>query len=302
MPNMNHPSIVGDDFRRGFRRQTEWSWSIATAFFFGEVGAGLFLVSLWFDFLPGMAWGLLLTAAGKTTGHMLHLGQPLRAWRAIFRLKTSWVSRGLLAIILFTGFGTAYVLCRAHLTLGLFPESLAPLYAGIAVAAAIFVMLYQGLAMSHSSAIPLWNTGLMPMIGLTYALLSGLSLVLASDPVFSVRTQDAATLIKAVELGLLAYAFISVLCLLHAARYGSKAGEQSADLLIKGDLASWFTPAVFGVGFMVPALLIAFGSGGPSLQFTAAAVLIGYYAFRVLILKAGVYDPIQSFVSETKRF
>jgi DMSO reductase anchor subunit len=148
---MTDPGIVGDDFKRGFRLQSEWSWSMATAFFFGEIGAGLFVVSLWLDFLPGMASGVLLTAVGKTTGHMLHLGQPLRAWRAIFRLKRSWISRGLLAIILFTGFGIAYILCRADLTFGLFPKALAPAYAGIALAAAVVVAIYQGLAMSHSS-------------------------------------------------------------------------------------------------------------------------------------------------------
>ena len=102
---------------------------MATAFFFGEIGAGLFLVSLAFDSLTGMTLGVLCTAVGKTTGHMLHLGQPLRAWRAIFRIDRSWVSRGLLAIILFTGFGAGYILCRADLTYGLFPKSLAPLYA-----------------------------------------------------------------------------------------------------------------------------------------------------------------------------
>ena len=287
--------IVGDEFGRGARLQGEWSWQIATAFFFGEVGAGLFLASLVFDSVSGMAWGVLLTAVGKTTGHLLHLGQPLRAWRAIVRLRSSWVSRGLLAIVLFTGFGAAYVLCRAELTFGLIPKSLAPLYAAIAVAAAVVVALYQGLAMSHSSAIALWNTGLLPMIGLTYALLAGVSLLLAAA-----QLPDLA-LAKYVALALLAYAFLSVLCLLHGAKYGPKGAAQSAELVVQGGLTGWFTAVVLGAGFIVPALLLAFGTDGANLEFSAACVLIGYYAFRVLLLRAGLYDPIQSFTGQARR-
>ena len=287
--------IVGDEFGRGARLQGEWSWQIATAFFFGEVGAGLFLASIVFDSVPGMAWGVGLTAVGKTTGHLLHLGQPLRAWRAIMKVRSSWVSRGLLAIVLFTGFGAAYVLCRADLTFGLFPKSLAPAYAAIAVAAAVVVALYQGLAMSHSSAIAFWNTGLLPMIGLTYALLAGVSLLLAAA-----QPPDLA-LARAAALGLLAYAFLSVLCLLHGARYGSKGAVQSAELLLQGGLTGWFTAMVFGAGFIVPALLLAFGSAEPSRGLSAACVLIGYYAFRVLILRAGLFDPLQSFIAQPRR-
>ncbi len=287
--------IVGDEFGRGARLQGEWSWGIATAFFFGEVGAGLFLAALALDSLAGMAWGVLLTAVGKTTGHLLHLGQPLRAWRAIVKLRSSWVSRGLLAIVLFTGFGAAYVLCRADLTFGLIPKSLAPLYAAIAVAAAIVVALYQGLTMSHSSAIGLWNTGLLPMIGLTYALLAGVSLLLAAAPLSDVA------LVRHLALGLLGYAFLSVLCLLHGAKYGPRGAAQSAELLVQGGVTGWFTAVVLGAGFIVPALLLAFGTGEASLQFNAVCVLVGYYAFRVLILRAGLFDPLQSFLPQARR-
>jgi formate-dependent nitrite reductase membrane component NrfD len=295
--DFNPAATMGDDFRRGYRLQTEWGWSMATAFFFGEIGAGLFLVSLLLDSIAGMTLGVLITAVGKTTGHLVHLGQPLRAWRAILRIRRSWVSRGLLAIVLFTGFGAGYILCRADLSLGIVPRSLLPLYAVIAVVGAIFIMLYQGLAMSHSSAIPLWNSGLIPMIGFTYALLSGVSLVLAFgfDTLLAGREQTIAFL-KATQFGLLAYGFISVLCLLHAAKYGTKGAAQSAAILLRGSLARWFSPLVLGVGLVLPALVIPFASSALLLQFVAAAVLIGYYAFRIMILKAGVYDPIQSFV------
>lgn len=276
---------------------------MASAFFFGEIGAGLFLVSLFLDFFAGMLIGVLLTAVGKTTGHMLHLGQPARAWRAITKVNSSWVSRGLLAIILFTGFGIVYLLSLADLTFGLFPKSLEPLAAAIAAVAAVVIMLYQGFAMSHSPAIALWASGLMPMLSFTYALLAGvaLALVLGQISVLAGQPQHVA-LLKTVELGLVLYGFAMMVSLLHAARYSSQGGQASAALLLKGDLAKWFIPLVFVVGFAVPGVVIPLaGDSLAAMGVAAACVLIGYYAFRILVLKAGVYDPIQSFKPQIRR-
>ncbi len=298
-----HPPVVGDEFRPGLRFQRNWGWSMATAFFFGEIGAGLFLASLYFGFVPGMWTGVLVTAVGKTTGHLLHLGQPLRAWRAITRVNSSWVSRGLLAIILYTGFGILYLLSLADLSFGLFPKALEPWAAGIAAAAAIVITLYQGFAMSHSAAIALWSSGLMPVIGFTYALLSGVALlaVLGYDAVIAGRPGNL-SLVKTLEFVLLLFALVQMLSLIHSARYGSKGGQESAALLTRGNLAKWFFPLVFAVGYFVPMLMIPYAGSSASLQIIALAVMAGYYAFRVLVFRAGMYDPMQSFKSRKRRF
>ncbi len=55
------------------------------------------------------------------------------------------------------------------------------------------------------------------------------------------------------------------------------------------------------VGLIVPGLLVIFAPRSLPLEFiVAAAVLTGYYSFRVLLLKAAVYEPIQSFLPETR--
>lgn len=294
-------SIVGDEFRPGFRLQTNWGWSMAAAFFLGEIGAGLFLASLFFDFVNGMMLGIALTAVGKSSGHLLHLGQPLRAWRAIVKLDRSWVSRGLLAIILFTGFGVLHVLDVAQLTFGLLPRVLSPVVTGISGAAAVAVMLYQGFAMSHSSAIALWSSGLMPLISLTYASLGGIALAMA----LGLETAGAlagSTLIATLELALIGYAAIMNLSLLHAAYYGSRGGQKSVELLLKGAWSKWYVWLVFAVGLVFPGAMIAFGPQGPAAAiWSAGAVLLGYFALRVLLFKAAVYDPMQSFVARTPR-
>ena len=46
MLHRNFKFIEEDTFEVGYNPQKEWAWLITTAFFLGEVGAGLFLVSL----------------------------------------------------------------------------------------------------------------------------------------------------------------------------------------------------------------------------------------------------------------
>jgi sulfite dehydrogenase (quinone) subunit SoeC len=290
--------LGGEEFGCGFRLQTTWSWSMATAFFFGEIGAGLFFVSLVFGFRTGLVVGLLLTAVGKTAGHLVHLGQPTRAWRAIFRLNSSWISRGLLAIVVFTACGTLHILDVAGLTFGLLPHALSPVVTVLAGTAAVVVMVYQGFAMSHSTAIALWSTGLMPIISFTYALLSGICLmrVLAYD--FELRNAAALDLVRT---GLVLYGLMALIGLLHSAKYNSPGGRLSAVLLSKAGFAKWFILLVMVVGLIVPGLLAMFAPRNLPLELVvAAAVLAGYYSFRVLLLKAAVYEPIQSFLPETR--
>jgi formate-dependent nitrite reductase membrane component NrfD len=295
-------AIVGDEFRPGFRLQRSWSWSMATSFFLGETGAGLFIVSLVLGYLPGLVLGLLLASVGKTAGHLMHMGQPIRAWRAIFKLKHSWTSRGLLAIILFTGCGIILVLDGAGLTFGLLPPALKFVVIAVAGVSAVVIMLYQGFAMSHSAAIGLWSSGLIPVLGLTYALLSGVSLLsVVGYGMLAARPHDD-EMLQIVQVGLLVYAAVMLYSLVHAATFGPKGAHQSMSMLLHGPLAIWFIPLVVVIGLVVPILIISLEPKGlvPRLVATLA-LLVGYYAFRVLIFKAAVFDPIQSFLPQVAR-
>ncbi len=292
-------AIVGDEFRPGFRLQRSWNRPMATSFFLGEVGAGLFIVSVFFGYLPGLILGLLIAAVGKTAGHLMHMGQPTRAWRAIFKLKHSWISRGLLAIVLFTGCGIILALDGAGLSFGLLPQPLKIVVIVIACAAAVVIMLYQGFAMSHSAAISLWSSGLIPVLGLTYALLSGVSLLsLIGYGMLAARPHDD-EILQIVQIGLLVYVAVMLYSLVHAATFGSKGAQQSVSMLLNGPLNKWFIPLVVVIGLVIPALVIPLEANAwlPRLVATSA-LLAGYYAFRVLIFKAAVFDPIQSFVPQ----
>ena len=297
MPSPNI-GLVTNDFRMGYRLQRTWSWSMATAFFCGEVGAGLFFVSLFTGLRLGFLIGLLMVAVGKASGHLLHLGRPAHAWRAIRKVRNSWISRGLLAIVVFTGSGLAVVF-NAYQP-GVLPAPLAAAAEAVAGTAALVIMVYQGLAMSHSSSISLWSNGLMPVTSFTYAVLGGVSveMVLGWGVLSPVRMES----LQAFALGLVLFGFVVVASFLHAAKYGPDGGRTSAALLLTGDLKSMFVLLVIIVGFAITGLLLVFGPGS-YLYIVSAAIteLAGYYTFRILMFKAATYDPVLSVARHTKR-
>ena len=107
--------VIGrNQFTMGYRPQGEWSWLITTAFFLGNVGAGLFLISYFNSLYLGAGVGLLIVGVGKSTAHLLYLGRPERFLRVIVRWRTSWISRGLIAMGLFLVFGVVYLARYLH--------------------------------------------------------------------------------------------------------------------------------------------------------------------------------------------
>ncbi|KMY66948.1 nitrite reductase [Desulfocarbo indianensis] len=282
--------IVNEEFVLGFRPQSEWGWKIAIAFFFGELGSGLFFVSAFYDFTLGMAIGWVLVSVCKPAALFMHLGHPERAWRAIMGLGHSWISRGLLASVLFTGFGGAHII---NLHYGIVTGGLAQLLMIVAMVSCVVVMIYLGFVLSYSPSISLWGSGIMPVISLTYALLGGVTLVLifGYHTLLADNPQLLSTL-KSLELGLVLLCGVIMLSFLHGAAYASEAGKASVALLLKHDFAKWFVPFVLLVGIAVTALLAYMGpTSFTAILAVAVAELIGDFALKILLFKAGLYEP-----------
>jgi len=290
--NNTTSQMVGDSFRVGYRFQRHWDTPMANAFFCGELGGGTFFVSLLYDFVPGMLLGLLLTGVGKTWFHLTHMGVPRRSWRAIVRPDRSWISRGLVSIVLFIGAGFIHMLDVAFGNP--LPAALGALIGLVAAVAALVVCTYQGFAMSHSTALALWSSAIMPIASLLYATTGGTLLVLLLGS-GTLGDAAAAGLHDAALLLLLADA-IMLLALLHGAHNGSPGARLSAELLLKTIYAREFLGLVVAAGVVAPALLLWLaGSAFLTVLLAAAGALIGFYTFRVLVFKAAVYEPIMSF-------
>ena len=283
----------GDSFQLGYRFQSYWDFNMATAFFFGELGAGLFLVSMYFGFVPGMVLGLLCTGVGKPYYHMSHMGVPMRSWRAILRPDRSWISRGLISIVVFVPCGALVVLDALFGWSG--GGAFGKLVQILTVVSSLLVMTYQGFAMSHSSAIALWNSALMPVASLVYALTSGAAVTLALGLMFN--GIDPVMLSKVVMV-LVVVTLVMLLSLLHASYHGTTGARQSLELLLRGQFAKQFLSLVFGAGVVLP--LLALWLGGASILgglIAAVGVVAGFYYFRLLIFRAGVFEPQISFAA-----
>ena len=291
--------IIGDDFRVGYRFQRYWDTPMANAFFCGELGAGVFLMSAFANYELGMLVGLLITSVLKTFFHLSHMGVPMKSWRAILRPDRSWISRGLMGIVFYAVFGFAYIgltMFGLAETMGI-PAGVVSLTKGLAVLSALVVATYQGFAMSHSTAISLWNTGAMPISSLVYALTGGALVTLALGwNGFLADNLPLRGALVTISLILLVAVVITLLSLLHAAHHGSPGGRKSVELLTKTFYAQWFYGVTCGVGIVLPVLLLAAaGDSYAAVLISAAGVLAGYYSFRVLIFKAGLFEPIMSF-------
>jgi len=298
--------IVGDNLELGYRYQRYWDQSMANAFFCGELGAGCFLVGLLYGSVVTMIVGVCITAILKTYFHLSHMGVPDRSWRAILRPDRSWISRGAISIVLFTGAGILHIALNGFglsETFGFDASAAGRGFAGFihvaAAAAAMFVMVYHGFAIADSASIAFWNTGLMPISSFSYSFLGGLVLAMNLDPT---GTATAGLLPAAHDAGLMLVVItaLMVLALLQGANRGSPGAKMSLRLLTrKGPYVKWFYGVVLLVGFVVPFLLLLTPASRPGDILTAICVLAGYYGFRSLVFKVGLYDPIISFAPES---
>ena len=282
--------MVGDEYRVGYRKQDAWGWKIALAFFFGDVGAGTFFVSAFYNYMPGMIFGWILTTFFKPAALFMHLGQPLRFWRAIMNVRTAWISRGIVGAILFTGFGFLHMV---NLKWAIFGPALGGIVFFLAMTGTFIVMIYLGYVLSHSPSLPLWNTGLMPVISLVYGLMGGVTITLLFG-VNSFLAADPAALhlLKTAELVLIAITLISILSMLHGTAYNSSTGMATVRQLLFGEHQKWFLGYVVLVGIIAAGLLALTGSTAVFvLLLVAIAELIGDFGLKMVLFKSALYSP-----------
>jgi formate-dependent nitrite reductase membrane component NrfD len=281
----------GDTLRVGYRFQRHWDNSMAYAFFCAELGAGLFFVSLLMDSTMGMIAGLVLCSTGKPYFHLAHMGVPMKSWRAMLRPDRSWISRGLLGLGGMIGAGFLYVVAVLFgEQLGLGADSALVWLLKLASAGlALVVMSYQGFAMSHSSAISIWNSAIMPMASLLYSLALGVGFAIVLLP-----SGQAAGLVDT-QLLLLLGLTVMHLMFLHSGWHGSPGSRTSVELLLQTRYAKWFWGLVIALGLAAAALLLwAAPVSKTAALVSAVSVAAGFMAWRILIFKIGVYEPVMS--------
>jgi formate-dependent nitrite reductase membrane component NrfD len=163
--------------------QRDWGWLIAAYLFLGGVGGGAYviaainsflgkslelstIVGLWIAF-PALVVGTILL--------VLDLGSPSRAVLAGMKPGTSWISRGTWIISIFM------VLSFLHLVLHRFTAAaetsggqtwMNAIAAG-GIVFAIGTMAYTGILLGASKGIPFWRSGVVPVVFVVSALVTG---------------------------------------------------------------------------------------------------------------------------------
>ena len=168
--------MVTHEWMVKYTPQTEWierrGILVWIAEVFTSLGAGLFLVSLYFNSLPGMLIGFLIIALLKIPFHVAYFGKPLRFWRTVPPFsnawRTSWFTRGITFTILFTSFAFIQLVIQFALSNGLLLgtgwEVTLVTFKVLAGITAFLVGIYSGFIMSYCRSVPFWNSALLPFV------------------------------------------------------------------------------------------------------------------------------------------
>jgi len=273
-------------FNMELRAQQEWSWLLAIWLFLGGTGSGLFLLFLAFELatLYGVLSLGLIMAGGVVL--LLELGNPLRVWRTLFRPGTSWLSRGVFFVLIFIASSAVVLAPRLGILPWLSPltDSLAIRLLGwVAGLCALMIVLYPAFFfLTTSRAIPFWNTPLLPLLFVGYAVLGGAGGVLLLAGFSSIPSQIEPLAVTMILIN----AAMILIYLLTMYRAGGSA-QESVRLLNRNALGLIFWLGVVVAGMVLPLLeiLIVRWSMAPA----GALILVGGLLFRYCLLKAGVY-------------
>jgi len=266
------------------------------AFFLSEVGAGLYIVSLFLEFWVGSLIGWLICALLGGGLHMAYLGKPMRAWRSILRPMTSELSRGIIIMGLFLILGVFQLAPGLKFLSGL-PWSMDSLFLKIALSVlAFFVITHGFMTLSFLRAVPFWNSAIMPLLSLASGVWVGAQMANGLS-LFSGHVEIVMILEPVARWFLFAYA-LSTLFYLWNAFHGAQASKVSVKLLLKGELSSTFYTGVVIIGFCIPLIITLYfcqrpiGTATSLIWIRFFCALIGDLALRYCIFKAARYVPI----------
>lgn len=286
-------------------RQTEWIDRRGMLVWFAEVftslGAGLYLVSLFFNNWWGMAAAWCIIMFLKIPLHLIYFGRPLRFWRTLIPFtdtwKTSWFTRGINFNVYFGTFAFLQLVVL-YVANNFFPGTAWAAWGiGLGVLGGIFAFLvgiYSGFIMSYCRSVPFWNSALLPLILLFAGVADGFALMLAvgmADPTVNTMAVEFGSRILLVVNALLIGSY------LWNATYTARMAKYSSLLLLKGSLAMPFWLGVVICGIIIPLAIsvssvFAAEASAALLIIAIALHTVGAVALKYVLLKAGYHNPL----------
>lgn len=254
------------------------------------VGAATYLIAFLAGSRAGAVAGLLLVLIGAAA-LFAHLGHPLRFWRVITEAGRTWMSRGALFTAGLVVLGAAALLLRGedlHLLV----------LQALALICTFVVVLYAGILFSSITAVPFWNTPLLPILFLLHSFTSAALLV---TTILSLSSGGLVAHPR--EVGAVLALLSSTLALnwmFTGSASRSEAAQESVRLLTTGHLKPFFQTGALLAGLALPLTLVLLAyvlrtSGALSTLLLLSAVplrLAGDVSVRYALLRAGVYTPV----------
>jgi len=277
-----------------YTAQTEWIERKGILMWLAEVGsgfgAGLYLVSLFFNNLIGMLVGWLIIIILKGGFHLAYLGKPLRFWRMMLKPGTSWMSRG----FIFMGFFMVFAAIQMALTFWMPGTGLEGTFKVLTGISAFLLAIYTGFVMNYCPGIPFWNSALLPVLLVLSGGLDGAGLIIIIGLAGGNVDLHAAETVSRI---LLISTAMIVAIYFWSASYTGPAGKEAVRRLVRGNIAGvmWVGVAVFGIIIPVIISITALFAGEASialLLFGIACETVGAFSLKYAILKAGVYNPL----------
>jgi formate-dependent nitrite reductase membrane component NrfD len=243
--------------------QREWGWLIAVYLFLGGVGGGAYTIAAINSFL-GEELGLS-TTIGLWIGFpalligsiflIADLGSPSRAVLAGMKPGTSWIARGTWIISAFM------ILSFLHLVLRQFTEvgataggsTIIDIIAVAGIVFAIGTMAYTGILLSASKGIPFWRSGVVPVVFVISAAVTGHFAIMLGVTFFGNTTAVEPLRTMAGEAaGLVVLEVLAIMFFLQAA-FRLPDTRESAERILRKRM---FVIGYFIIGLAVPLVLM----------------------------------------------
>ncbi len=277
-------------------QQTEWierrGILLWLAFFFIELGAGIFFVATFFNnSLWAMLIGWLICGVLGGGTHILYLGHPFRFWRMVLKPGTSWISRGLIFVSLFLILGLIQMVLVLDGGSSLVLMVLADIFAFLTI-------VYGGFAMNYINGIPLWNTALLPVLYVVSGIWGGAGVALGVALATGVVSTIGVSLEEWIRILLVAYIGLLIAYLI-SVRYTNPIGKISVRGIVSGRYwpLMWFVVVFLGLVFPTAVVVTSLNTGIENMPAVVLYIsifceLVGDLTMRYLILKEGVYAPL----------
>ena len=253
------------------------------AFFFSEIGAGIYFISLFFQYKAGLALGWFITLVLGGLIHIFYLGNPKRSWRMFLKPGSSELSRGLWIITVFALLGFIQII----------KGGFNPVFNTIMGILCILIIMHGFSTMNVIRALPAWSSTMVLPLSLISGVWVGsqvLQFILAiSEP------KNAGVLELWSKLFLFIYIAVIVLYL-WGTFHSSETAQFSVNRLLKGDISKGFYAGVLAAGIFLPLVITLIMWGGSVSIFLIflrlAFVFIGDLTLRYAIMKSAVYTPL----------